>query len=200
MDRIPRSAYSAVIDDDLEEFLRYPEAFSRYEFVSHVINYGTPEMLRIIRSSGFMPEHYLLPIDAAKKGDVWKMKELILAGYEPNAEELKEAAKQGNAAMVKYLLHFTREGLQDALSVAVDWGRLDTVRVLLGAGANIAEKDLIAAYRGTYPDLIEYLISMGADPKTVPPKDKAKYSGDPSSLYIYHNMGGVAGKLVSRYW
>lgn len=49
MERIPRSAYTAVIYDDVEEF-----AILRYEFISHVIGYGTPEMLRIIRESALL--------------------------------------------------------------------------------------------------------------------------------------------------
>jgi hypothetical protein len=200
MERIPRRAYNAVIYDDVEEFLRHPKVYSRYEFISHVINYGTPEMLRIIRESGSLPYVPLLSIQAAGKGDVLKMREFILAGYRPGTEELIEAAKQGNTTMVKYLLHFVREGLSEALSTAVYWGHLSTVKTLLDAGASIGERDLTNAYRGTYPDIVEYLISMGADPSKVSIQDRMRYPENPNIRRIRSYIGGVIGRLVSNYY
>jgi ankyrin repeat protein len=67
--------------------------------------------------------------------------------------------------VVKVLLQYGADTLEPALEIMAGKGRLDLVRLLLEHGAECGEAVERAA-AGSYPDVVEELLSRGADVKS----------------------------------
>lgn len=120
-------------------------------------------------------------IEAARKGDLKLVQELLAKGTDVNAKgasgvtALWEAAQQGHASVVKLLLDKGADvnARVDAgftpLMEAANLGHLEVTRVLLERGADPNRKDqwggtaLIAAARNDHPMIVQLLLKGGSD-------------------------------------
>ncbi|MCK9596372.1 ankyrin repeat domain-containing protein [Candidatus Pacearchaeota archaeon] len=108
-------------------------------------------------------------MDAAKKGDLDKVKNLIEQGADIHAERdhaLRIAAKRGYFDIVKYLVEHGADihAVNDCtLRLAVENGDLDMVKYLVEHGADIhvfKEGPLFWAVKYGYLDIVKYLVEM----------------------------------------
>lgn len=128
--------------------------------------------------------------DAAERGNVPEMEQLITAGANVNASlegdgsPLIAAARSGRDSAVEALLNHGADpnlgvgGDGSPLIMAARNGRISTVRLLLDRGADVRKpvpgdgNPLIMAARGGHVEVADYLISRGADIEQVVPGDE----------------------------
>ena len=189
----------------------------------------SPEVTRVLLDSGARindRNNYGLTalMDAARSGSLETVKVLVEAGarvdqrpqYNDGTQgrtALLEAARNGQAGVVEYLAgigadvntkYSTEMGSQEneysALMLASVRGDVDTVNVLLQAGAKVNAKDshdrtaLIMASQEGHADVVDVLLDAGADANM---KSKAGMTALLATA-IYGSGPNVAGLLIEK--